>query len=84
MENFRDERNTECVAPSTMFSPFAVETRLDIRLNDNSIFVESTFQSLEFSDCQGTEGDDMDQDGFVSFILKSREIVDICVVLAGG
>lgn len=60
MENFRDERNTECVAPSTMSSPFAVETRLDIRLNDNSIFVESTFRSLEFSDCQGTEGDDMD------------------------
>lgn len=60
MENFRDERNTECVAPSTMFSPFAVETRLDIWLNNNGIFVESTFQSLEFSDCQGTEGDDMD------------------------
>lgn len=62
MENFHDERNTECLAPSTTVSPFAVEIRLDIRLNDNlttfltSIFVESTFRSLEFSGCQGTEG----------------------------
>lgn len=53
-------RNTECLAPSPAVSPFAVETRLDIRLNGNSIFVESTFRSLELSGCQGTEGDDMD------------------------
>lgn len=59
-ENFHAERNTECLAPSTLICSLSVETRLGIGLNDNSIFVESTFWSLEFSGCQGAEGDYME------------------------